>query len=79
MSNPTHNFTTDLAEGKFTAYNLWLEERYSAEEVAKEMEITGSSSEPTGSYLAWIIDQKMTHEVIHENGKTTSFSYKDVE
>jgi hypothetical protein len=78
MITTTHNYTSDLEGGNFTSYSQWLEAKYGAEEATKITEADFKSSEPTTPYTDWIVDQKMTHEVTHEDGTTTSLSYKEL-
>ena len=81
MITTTHKYTSDLEDGNFTSYSQWLEEKFGAEEATKimEAEFTSPEPEPTTTYTDWIVDQKMTHEVTHEDGTTTSLSYKEIE
>ena len=77
MTTTTHKYTSDLEDGNFTSYSKWLEAKYGAEKAAEIM--TTEPKEPSTNYTGWIVDQKMTHEVTHEDGTTTSLSYKEIE
>lgn len=77
--NATHEFKSDLTDGKYTPYSDWLEEKYGAEVAAEKLKATEQPTEPGSVYIAWIVDQRMTHTVTHEDGKTTSLSYTEIE
>jgi hypothetical protein len=72
----THKYESDLEGGKYLAYNVWLETKHGAEKAAEIM--TTEPKEPSTNYTGWIVDQKMTHTVTHEDGSSTSLSYKDI-
>jgi hypothetical protein len=73
-----HEFKSELPDGKFQKYDKWLEEKYGAELAAEKLADSTQSTEPGSIYIAWLVDQKMTHTVTHEDGRTTSMNYKEI-